>query len=214
MSTFIVGFVVCDYTHLETKTTKGLDFRIYLPKHIENQGEYGLKVGSQVIDYFADFFNVSYPMQKMDMISIPDFGVGAMENWGLITFRTTNLLFDAKAASSSAEERVAEVISHELGHQWFGNLVTMKWWSDLWLKEGFATFLAYLGMDHIYPEWRVWDHFPLESSHEGLRLDSLDTSHPIQAPVKDPSQIGSIFDSISYKKVTLTYSCSLKQLLH
>lgn len=140
-------------------------------------------------------------MPKLDMIAIPDFGAGAMENWGLITYRTTAILYNPRESSNEAQQRVAVVVSHELAHQWFGNLVTMKWWNDLWLNEGFASFVENLGVDHIHPEWRMLEQFSISTTQEALLLDSLDASHPIMAPVENPNEIEAIFDAISYKKV-------------
>ncbi len=123
-----------------------------------------------------------------------------MENWGAITFRETILLFDPKTSSTATRQHIAEVIAHEIAHQWFGNLVTMKWWNDLWLNESFATFMATKAVAHFYPEWDMWDQFLQESMNQALGLDSLKTSHPIEVKVEHPSQIREIFDDISYDK--------------
>jgi len=125
---------------------------------------------------------------------------GAMENWGLITFRTTMVLFNEAESSNEVQEQVAIVISHELAHQWFGNLVTMDWWSDLWLNEGFASFIENLGVNFIHPDWHMLDQFVVSTTQEALYLDALESSHPIQASVENPAEIEAIFDVISYKK--------------
>lgn len=142
---------------------------------------------------------------NIDLIAIPDFGAGAMENWGLITYRETSILYDEKETSAVAHQWVAVVVAHELAHQWFGNLVTMCWWNDLWLNEGFASFLEYRGVDHVMPGWSMMDQFVLDKTQQGLKLDALSTSHPISVSVHDPVEIEAIFDSISYSKVMLVF---------
>ena len=136
----------------------------------------------------------------LDLIAIPDFGAGAMENWGLITYRETSLLFSEGESSSKAQEWVAIVVAHELAHQWFGNLVTMQWWNDLWLNEGFASWMEYKGVNQIRPEWNMMEQFWTAKLLPALHLDSLASSHPVSVPVKDPKEIEAIFDTISYKK--------------
>jgi len=134
------------------------------------------------------------------MIAIPDFAAGAMENWGAITFREAILLYATKKSSTRTKQYIAEVISHELAHQWFGNLVTMKWWNDLWLNESFATFMATKIVNKFYPEWDLWDQFLGDAMLEAMSLDALKNSHPINVDVKHPAQIREIFDAISYDK--------------
>jgi aminopeptidase 2 len=119
-------------------------------------------------------------------VAIPDFAAGAMENWGLVTYRTVYLLFDEKVSAAKSKQSVAYVVGHELAHQWFGNLVTMEWWSDLWLNEGFATWVGWLAVDHLFPEWNIWTQFVNDDLQRGLKLDALRSSHPIEVPVKNP----------------------------
>ena len=140
------------------------------------------------------------------MIAIPDFGAGAMENWGLITYRETSLLFSDRETSADAKQWIAIVVAHELAHQWFGNLVTMRWWNDLWLNEGFASWMEYRGVEHIRPDWRMMDQFFFDMIAPALDLDSLTTSHPISVDVKDPKEIEAIFDKISYKKASTMHA--------
>jgi len=135
-----------------------------------------------------------------DLIAIPDFAAGAMENWGAITFRETILLYDPKTSSTKTKQFIAEVISHEIAHQWFGNLVTMKWWNDLWLNESFAAFMATKFVDKFYPDWDLWDQFVEDAMNVAMGLDSLKSSHPIDVNVRKPSEIREIFDAISYDK--------------
>lgn len=134
------------------------------------------------------------------MVAIPDFSAGAMENWGLITYRTVDLLFDETTSGASTKQRVAEVVQHELAHQWFGNLVTMDFWDGLWLNEGFATWMSWYSCNVFYPEWRVWDGYVTDNLQRALGLDSLRSSHPVEMPVKKASEINQIFDAISYSK--------------
>ena len=124
-----------------------------------------------------------------------------MENWGLITYRETSLLYSEDATSVEGKQWIAVVVAHELAHQWFGNLVTMKWWNDLWLNEGFASWMEYQGVDYIQPEWRMGDQFLVDVVVPALDLDALTTSHPVSVEVKDAKEILAIFDAISYKKV-------------
>ncbi|KAA0188602.1 hypothetical protein HAZT_HAZT000828 [Hyalella azteca] len=136
-----------------------------------------------------------------DLIAIPDFGAGAMENWGLVTYKETALMFVEGVSSARAQQRIAVVLAHELAHQWFGNLVTMEWWQDLWLNEGFASFMEVLGTSEVEPHWSMLDQFVVETVQPALALDGLLSSHPVSTPVEDPANIEAIFDAISYKKV-------------
>lgn len=148
--------------------------------------------------YYRHYSNQYYVL--VDLIAIPNFAAGAMENWGLITFREVAILHDSNETSVEVEKGIAVTIAHELAHQWFGNLVTMKWWNDLWLNEGAASFFEYKGVDHFSPEWDVMDTFILYKTQPALHFDALANSHPISVPVEDPNEIESIFDSISYNK--------------
>jgi aminopeptidase 2 len=142
------------------------------------------------------------------MVAIPDFAAGAMENWGLITYRVVDVLFDEKTSGASTKERVAEVVQHELAHQWFGNLVTMDFWDGLWLNEGFATWMSWYSCNIFYPEWKVWQSYVTDTLQGALSLDSLRSSHPIEVPVKRADEVNQIFDAISYSKG----SCVLRMI--
>ena len=200
MSTYLVAFTVCDFKTLSGRTNEGVHVRVLLPSDQANQGDFALQTAIHILDFYEDFFNISYPLSKLDLMAVPDFAAGAMENWGLITFRTTMILYRDDESSSEFQENVAVVISHELAHQWFGNLVTMEWWNDLWLNEGFSSFLEVLGVDAIHPEFRMLDQFIITTTQDAMILDSLEASHPIMAQVKNPNEIEAIFDVISYKK--------------
>ena len=199
MSTYLVYLGVGQFDYLEDKLGK-VKIRIVTPVGRKSQAKRPLELTKQFLDYYQKYFEIPYPLPKLDMIAVPDFAAGAMENWGAITFREVDLLYDEDNSSTMALHRVAEVIAHELAHQWFGNLVTMKWWNDLWLNESFATFMATKAVDKIYPEWDFWDQFILMAMNEGLGLDALKTSHPINVKVTTPAQTREIFDKISYDK--------------
>ncbi|XP_078360605.1 endoplasmic reticulum aminopeptidase 1-like [Oculina patagonica] len=200
MSTYLVAFVVCDFKNIKNQTKNGVQVRVWAPPEQIELGRFALDVGVKVLEYYEETFKIAYPLPKQDLIAIPDFAAGAMENWGLITYRLTSLLYDKNKSSDSNKERVAVVVAHELAHQWFGNLVTMEWWNDLWLNEGFASFMENVGVDHIYPEWKMMDQALLFNNQGAMAEDQLTNSHPIMAEVKDPAQINSLFDSISYDK--------------
>ena len=161
---------------------------------------FALECASKLLTLYESYFGIAYPLPKLDLIAIPDFAAGAMENWGAITFRESLLLYYPRTSSMRTKQRVAEVISHEIAHQWFGNLVTMKWWNDLWLNESFATYMATKLLDEIHPEWDLWGHFLTDAMRTGMELDSLKSTHPIDVPVDSPAQIREIFDPISYEK--------------
>ena len=199
MSTYLLYLGVGEFEFLQGKLGKTL-VRIVTTKGKKQQGKMALVFTKQFLSYFQKYFKIPYPLPKLDMIAIPDFASGAMENWGAITFRETVLLYDPKTSSTDTLQHIAEVVAHELAHQWFGNLVTMKWWNDLWLNESFATFMATKAVDKIYPNWDFWDQFLISEMTGGLSLDSLKSSHPIDVDVKSPADVRQIFDEISYNK--------------
>ncbi|KAL9985906.1 hypothetical protein ACROYT_G008359 [Oculina patagonica] len=200
MSTYLVAFVISDFASISKQTARGVKVSVWAPPEQIEQGRFALDVGVKVLEYYEEIFKVDYPLPKQDLIAIPDFAAGAMENWGLITYRLTSLLYDENKSSDSNKQWVAVVVAHELAHQWFGNLVTMEWWNDLWLNEGFASFMENVGVNHIHPEWKMMDQFFLDKFQVSTSLDQLSNSHPIMAVVKDPAEINSLFDSISYDK--------------
>ncbi|KAL8660145.1 MAG: hypothetical protein Q9226_000051 [Calogaya cf. arnoldii] len=205
MSTYLLAWAFGDLEYVEDFTrrkynAKPIPVRIYTTRGLKEQARFGLKNAWQVVDYFSEIFGLDYPLPKMDMLAVHEFSHGAMENWGLVTYRTTAILFDEQHSAARYKNRVAYVVAHELAHQWFGNLVTMDWWSELWLNEGFATWVGWLAIDHLYPEFEVWSQFVTEAVQTAQQLDSLRASHPIEVPVKDAMEIDQIFDSISYLK--------------
>ncbi|GAB6029465.1 hypothetical protein CHUAL_005219 [Chamberlinius hualienensis] len=199
MSTYLLAFVVCDFSFL-SQNSSNTQFRVWARPQAMGQVDYALNAGPRTLDFFQQYFDIKFPLPKQDMIAIPDFRAGAMENWGLITYRETALLWDPKISSSANKQRVLTVIVHELAHQWFGNLVTPKWWDDLWLNEGFATYMEYVGSDYIEPAWKMSDQFIVNELMWVLELDSLESSHPVSVTVNHPDEINELFDSISYSK--------------
>lgn len=199
MSTYLLYFGVGEFEFLSSKQGK-TQYRIITTKGKSKKGKFALDLCKKLILSYEDYFGIKYPLPKLDLIAIPDFASGAMENWGAITFRETILLYDSKTSSTKTKQFIAEVVSHEIAHQWFGNLVTMKWWNDLWLNESFATYMAIKFVDKFYPEWKMWDQFLEDTMNNAMGMDSLHSSHPIDVNVVSPSEIREIFDAISYDK--------------
>ncbi|KAI8635130.1 peptidase family M1-domain-containing protein [Xylariaceae sp. FL1651] len=208
MSTYLVAFIIGELNYIETKKFR-VPIRVYAPASSDiEHGRFSLDLAARTLEYYEKIFGAEFPLPKMDMVAIPDFAAGAMENWGLITYRVVDLMLDEKASGAAMKERVAEVVQHELAHQWFGNLVTMDWWEGLWLNEGFATLMSWLSCNHFYPEWKVWENYVADNLQSALGLDSLRSSHPIEVPVKRASEVDQIFDAISYSKG----SCVLRMI--
>ncbi|KAM3257099.1 hypothetical protein ACQJBY_049440 [Aegilops geniculata] len=199
MSTYLVAIVVGLFEYVEGMTTKGTRVCVYTQIGKSNQGKFALDVGVKSLNLYKDYFDTPFPLPKLDMVAIPDFAAGAMENYGLVTYREVALLFDDKSSSASSRQSVAITVAHELAHQWFGNLVTMEWWTHLWLNEGFATWVSHLAVDSFFPQWNIWTQF-LDSTTTALRLDSLEASHPIEVEIHHASEVDQIFDAISYDK--------------
>ncbi|CAB3360791.1 Hypothetical predicted protein [Cloeon dipterum] len=195
MSTYLVAFVISEFSRMDNGS-----FSVWSRRDAIKQAEYALQVGPAILKYFEKYFKIPYPLPKMDMVALPDFAAGAMENWGLITYRETAMLYEEGVSASSSKQRVAIVVSHELAHQWFGNLVTPSWWTDLWLNEGFATYVEYLGVDAVEPSWQVLEQFVVDEIQNVFSLDALESSHQISIEVGHPDEINEIFDRISYHK--------------
>uniref|UniRef100_H2Y8Z6 Aminopeptidase n=1 Tax=Ciona savignyi TaxID=51511 RepID=H2Y8Z6_CIOSA len=205
MSTYLLAFVVSEFGYEQSFTsgTPPVQTRIYArPEQVLNHNvEYAKNITPVILDYYESYFGVDYPLPKSDQIAVPDFALGGMENWGLVMYRETALLFDAAINSAYSKQRVARVIAHELSHQWFGDLITPLWWDELWLNEGFATFIEYIGTDYVEPGFRMMDQFVLYDLHDALTVDALTTSRPIIAEnVTTPDDINALFDDISYSK--------------
>ncbi|KAL2863461.1 M1 family metallopeptidase [Aspergillus lucknowensis] len=205
MSTYLLAWAVGDFDYVEALTErkyqgKSIPVRVYTTKGLKEQAQFALECACRTVDYFSEVFEIEYPLPKADLLAVHEFAMGAMENWGLVTYRTTAVLFDEGKSDTRYKNRIAYVVAHELAHQWFGNLVTMDWWDELWLNEGFATWVGWLAVDHFYPEWNVWSQFVAEGVQQAFQLDSLRASHPIQVPVRNALEVDQIFDHISYLK--------------
>jgi puromycin-sensitive aminopeptidase len=200
MSTYLLAFVYGDMGYKEAKTKDGTVVRCYATPDNVVYTDFALDVAVKTLEFYNDYFDIPYPLAKCDFIALPDFASGAMENWGCITFREQALLVDPKNTSLHLKQWVANVVAHELTHQWFGNLVTMRWWTDLWLNESFASWMSWLAVDHLFPEWKVWTQFIVDEQGLALKLDALEHTHPIEVEVKHPDEIRTIFDAISYEK--------------
>jgi aminopeptidase N len=213
MSTYLLAWAVGDFEYVEAFTSreyngKKLPVRVYTTRGLKEQGRWALEHAPKIIDYFSEQFEIDYPLPKSDILAVHEFTHGAMENWGLVTYRMTAILFDEKLSEARFRNRIAYVVAHELAHQWFGNLVTMDWWDELWLNEGFATWAGWLATDHLHPDWEVWPQFINEGMDQAFSLDSVRSSHPIQVEVRDALDVNQIFDKISYLK-----GCSMIRML-
>ncbi len=200
MSTYLLAFIVGDFASVEERAPNGTLIRVWATRGKEEQGRFAVENAVGLLNYFNSYFDIPYPLEKLDHIAVPDFAAGAMENWGAITYRETALLFDPENSSAATKQRIMEVVSHEMAHMWFGDLVTMEWWDDLWLNESFASWMGDKAVDHQYPEWNMWTQFVFQDTNSGLSLDGLRNSHPIEARVENPAQIRELFDAISYSK--------------
>eukprot|EP00929_Paragymnodinium_shiwhaense_P008960 TRINITY_DN112969_c0_g1_i1.p1 TRINITY_DN112969_c0_g1~~TRINITY_DN112969_c0_g1_i1.p1 ORF type:complete len:894 (-),score=232.14 TRINITY_DN112969_c0_g1_i1:141-2822(-) len=209
MSTYLLAFVVGEFDYIQASTANGVLVRVYTPPGRAGHAAFSLEAATKCLDLYDDFFGLPYPLPKLDMVAIPEFAAGAMENWGLVTYREVDLLIDPKVASGQQKQRVFIVVAHELAHQWFGNLVTMAWWDDLWLNEGFASWCENYSTDIIRPDYKMWDQFPSDTLAASLRLDALLTSHPIQVPIHAAEEVEEVFDAISYCK-----GCSVIRMAH
>ena len=200
MSTYLLAFIVGEFEYIEGKRGKGEVVRVFTTPGKKDQAKFALDVAIKCMDFYEDYFGIPYPLPVLDLIAIPDFTSGAMENWGAVTYRESTLLIDGERSSTANKQWVALVIAHELAHQWFGNLVTMEWWTHLWLNEGFASFIEYLAIDHIFPDWDIWTQFVSSEMGIAYKLDALSSTHPIEVEVGHPAEISEIFDKVSYSK--------------
>ncbi|KAH9279726.1 Puromycin-sensitive aminopeptidase [Echinococcus granulosus] len=231
MATYIVAMVLGDFEHISStvipystsnacsssvskteKCTKvpmrDLEIRVFTPLGKRKFGEHALNVAEKSLPFYAELFGSPYPLPKLDLVAIPDFDCNAMENWGLVTYRETALLIDPENSSLLSKQQVALTVAHEVSHMWFGNLVTMSWWTDLWLNEGFATWAKCLAVDHCFPDYDIWTHFVSSEYIKALRSDELKSSHPIEVEVNSAQEVEEIFDAVSYQKG----SCVIRML--
>ncbi len=199
MSSYLLYLGAGEFESLEQRVGETTLRVLTIPGQRE-RGRFALEVATKFLAYYEEYFGIQYPLDKLDLIGVPDFSAGAMENWGAITFKQDMLLYDEKTASFEDRQRVAMVVAHELVHQWFGNLVTMEWWNDLWLNESFADFLASKGQEVCYPEMRADADYVGKRVSMAFELDALASSHPINVPVQTSAEIGQTFTPISYSK--------------
>lgn len=202
MSSYLLAWVYGELQSKSAITEGGVEVNIWAtPAQPAKSLDFALDIATRTIDFFDEYFGIKYPLPKSDHVALPDFSSGAMENWGLITYREIALLADPKTTSVSSKHYIATVIAHELSHQWFGNLVTMKWWNNLWLNESFATVMEYIAVDALEPDWNVWLDFVSTESVMALRRDAIDGVQAVQVDVNHPDEISTLFDgAIVYAK--------------
>lgn len=202
MSTYLMAWVYGEMQHKSATTKDGVEVRVWsTPAQPIDSLDFALENAVKTIEFFDEYFDEPYPLPKSDHVALPDFSAGAMENWGLITYRETALLADPRNTTIAGKQYIATVIAHELSHQWFGNLVTMRWWNDLWLNESFATLMEYVAVDAIHPEWNAWLDFASHESILALRRDAIDGVQSVQVDVHHPDEISTLFDgAIVYAK--------------
>ncbi|MBX5483420.1 MAG: M1 family metallopeptidase [Myxococcaceae bacterium] len=199
LSSYLVAIAVGELASCEEESAAGIPVRTWAVPEKVHLTKFGQDVALNVLPRLQDYFGIPYAFTKVDQVAIPDFEAGAMENAGLITYREVALLVDPKTASLPVQKRVAEVVTHELAHQWFGNWVTMVWWDDLWLNEAFATWMAYKIVDQWRPGWRIWLNFDAGKA-SALVLDALWSTHPIRGEVHNAAEATESFDAITYEK--------------
>ncbi len=224
MSTYLLAFIVGDLEYIEGRTQphnlgtsfglqtskaggqgrplqdNGTTVRVFTTPEKKHQAKFALDTAIRCLEFYNEYFDIPYPLPVLDLIAIPDFNSAAMENWGAITYRESALLIDEKNSSLSSKQWVAIVIAHEIAHQWFGNLVTMEWWTHLWLNEGFASYMEYVCTDKLFPKWKMWEQYVAQRFNTALELDALINTHPIEVEVHHPEEISEIFDAVSYAK--------------
>ena len=207
MSTYLVAFVVGPFEATEAVDVDDVPLRVVHPVGKGHLTEFALKVGAFALRHFAAYYDIAYPGRKLDLVAIPDFAFGAMENFGCVTFREVLLLLDPQQATQAERVRVADVIAHEIAHMWFGDLVTMRWWHGIWLNEAFATFMGTMAVDAFDAQWQRWVQFSLERS-KAFDVDSLHNTRSIEYPVQSPQDADGMFDILTYVK-----GCSLLVML-
>lgn len=208
MSTYVVGWAAGEFECISAYTRRayhgGMPLRValYTTPGLARHGRFQLDVATRLVDLFSELLDYDFVVPKLDLVAVHGMAYGAMENWGLVTFRLTHSLLENNAHSTATAEkrRIAYVTAHEIAHHWFGNVVTMAWWGDLWLKEGIATWLGWYAVDKLFPDWQVWRWFSTTDTESALTLDALAATHPIEVPVRSALEVGQIFDAVSYQK--------------
>ncbi|WP_208422895.1 M1 family metallopeptidase [Latilactobacillus fragifolii] len=202
MSTYLVAFAFGELQGIQTKTKSGVQVGVFATKaHQINELDFALDIAKRSIEFFEDFYQTPYPLPHSWQLALPDFSAGAMENWGLVTYREAYLLLDPDNTALDVKHRVATVIAHELAHQWFGDLVTMQWWDDLWLNESFANMMEYVAIDALQPDWHIWESFQTSEAAAALQRDATDGVQSVHVQVNNPAEIDALFDgAIVYAK--------------
>lgn len=201
MSSYLLAFAYGEMSYKTARTDKNVEVRVYATPDKVELTDFALDVAMRCLEFYEKYYGVPYPLPKLDLIGLPDFSAGAMENWGLITFRESVLYVDSNSSSIETKQFVAMVVCHEIAHQWFGNLVTMRWWNDLWLNESFADLMEYRAVDELFPEWDIWRDFVQREVSSALSRDALPNVQPVQVEVNHPDELVSVFDpAIVYAK--------------
>ncbi|WP_374284729.1 M1 family metallopeptidase [Lactococcus sp.] len=202
MSSYLLAFVFGDMQYKTAKTKSGVTVGTFSTKaHKPEALDFPLEIATKCIEFYEDYFKTPYPLAHSWNVALPDFSAGAMENWGCITYREVCMLVDPDNATAASKQYVASVICHELAHQWFGDLVTMKWWDDLWLNESFANMMEYVACDALHPEWDIWNHFSIVEANMALNRDATDGVQSVHVEVTHPDEINTLFDpAIVYAK--------------
>ncbi|CAD1478906.1 unnamed protein product, partial [Heterotrigona itama] len=204
MSTYLVAFLVSDFeclgSHMNLLNESKIPVAVCVRPMFKQKAAFALNITIKAMKFYLETFQINYPLQKLDLIGIPDFATGAMENWGLITFRETQLLHSENDSSCTNMRKVSLTVAHELAHMWFGNLVTMKWWDDLWLNEGFATYMEHIAVDSLFPDWKLMDSFPLYTKYISMKHDVKIRTRSVVKRIEDLNEIEEMFDRISYQK--------------
>ncbi|RAU02579.1 peptidase [Weissella confusa] len=202
MPTYLVAFAFGDLQSKTTRTKSGVEVGVFATKaHKANELDFALDIAKRSIEFYEDFYQTPYPLPHSWQLALPDFSAGAMENWGLVTYREAYLTLDPDNTPLRQKQVVATVIAHELAHQWFGDLVTMKWWDDLWLNESFANMMEYVAIDAIEPDWHIWELFQTDDVSAALNRDATDGVQSVRVQVEDPAEIDALFDgAIVYAK--------------
>ncbi len=198
MPTYLLALFAGEFDKVEDEVD-GVKLGFYTPPGKAAQARYALEISKEILRDFAEYFGTKYPLPKLDQIALPNTGAGGMENWGAIVYREDAVLFDPATSSQAQRERVYSIVAHEIAHQWFGNLVTMAWWDNLWLNEGFASWMATKQMALRHPAWKPWLR-AAGGKETAMRLDARATTHPIQMPVRTESEANDVFDEITYQK--------------
>jgi puromycin-sensitive aminopeptidase len=199
MSTYLVAFVVGPLEATDTVMVGDVALRLIHVPGKSHLTEFGLRIGAFALDWFQNYYGIPYPGDKCDLLALPDFAAGAMENLGCITFREVLLLVDPATSTQVEQELVAAVVAHELAHMWFGDLVTMRWWNGIWLNEAFATFMEVAAADAFAPQWKMWTSFGLDRS-AAFDVDSLHSTRTVEFPVESPADADGMFDVLTYQK--------------